>query len=76
MGQHLPPLCREHSSRHSRVQPLMLGAAAWYGPAVALASREYSYPGVRPMKVKLWVSLLSEAVAAMVPSCAWYSVSV
>lgn len=75
MVQHLSPLCRGHSSAHSRVQPLMLGAAAWYGPAMALASREYSYPGVRPMKVKLWVSLLSEAVAATVPRRTWYRVS-
>lgn len=76
MVQHLPPLCRGHSSRHSRVQPLMLGAAAWYGPAVALASREYSYPGVRPTKVKLWVSLPSKVVAATVPIRVWYRVSV
>lgn len=74
--QHLPPLCRQHPSRYSHVQPLMLGATAWYGPAVALASREYSYPGARPVKVKLWVSLLSETVAATVSSHAWYRVRV
>ena len=74
-GANLPPLCRVNSSGHSRVQPLTLGAAVWYGPAVALTSREYSYPGASPVKVTLWVSLPAEAVAAVVPSPAWYRVS-
>lgn len=74
-GANLPPLCRRNSSGHSHVQPLTLGAAVWYGPAVALTSREYLYPEANPMKVTLWVSLPAEAVAAVVPSPVWYRVS-